>query len=377
MGRSAKVSQKAVFLQRQSKQFLKYFGAFCIYVLISELFLINFGFVDVCKELSDSHKSILHHLKKIKYDSERTRPHLTKGDYDSKLAQWQQKLHFAGSKFRQIEWSYGNICRSDRTVKHLATAMKSPFEEIEFATFSPLTIDGVMLYIFSVIGTKSRILVEIEGSAFQQHLLAANFFAYTTWKHIYIIYDSWHMYAEGTTFYQSLNQSLRKKRTQEPVETPSLTLLHKHLDIHNVDSILSQLSAVGEIDILGIFYNEMDFWIWTSISVLKPRVLIVTYKEQWGPYAVAIRSYQATFEPEFTTNNLFVQDREHELFSGASLGAFEEPVAFFIINGEGELIFPQVVPETCFYPKLQNTGWIKDQQAIWEASRSYSWIRNV
>jgi len=268
MTNSRKLLQQAAFIQRNSKQFLKYFCAFLAYIFFSEIFLVNYGFVDVCQKLAESHRGLVDELKKIEERAGSGYSERTLGVYDFSLKNRYSKLFMTASKFRQIELVYGALCESKahQQFEHIKVpSLKVP----QFSLYSKIPTDSVLLYIFSLIGTKNRIAVELEGGHFQSSYHAsANFLFYPLWRQIVVIYNSFSGYTEGTKFYQNLEQTYKRERKHLTDQVyPKVTLIYKHLDIENVEFVLyNDAHVIGEIDVLFIFLDGMDFWIWTRYA---------------------------------------------------------------------------------------------------------------
>ncbi|GJQ08332.1 hypothetical protein GpartN1_g123.t1 [Galdieria partita] len=396
MTNSQKLLQQAAFVQRNSKQFFKYFFAFLVYIICSEIFLVNYDFVDVCQKLADSHQGLVTELNKIQKLVESGSSERMLGSYDFKLEKQSSKLFLLSSKFRQTELVYGGLCES-KAHQQFERIKLTSLKTFDFSVYSSISMDSALMYIFSIIGTKNRIAVELEGGHFKSvYHASAHFLLYPSWSQIVVIYSSFSGYTEGTTFYQTLEQTYKRGRKLDSYQQyPTVTLIHKHLDIENVEQALYNAGVTGQIDVLCIFLDGMDFWIWTRMSVIKPRVVVVTYQEYFGPDIVAVRSYQPNYEQDgsrFYHSGKNEQSRNN-LFTGASLAAFirasskkgyrfvgclqKDPVALFIRNGEGERFIPETSADICFRDKVQDKVWLKDQQILWEESHSYSWAYNV
>ncbi|EME25790.1 uncharacterized protein Gasu_65500 [Galdieria sulphuraria] len=395
MTNSQKLLQQAAFVQRNSKQFLKYFCAFLVYIFFSEIFLVNYGFVDVCHELAVSHQSLVAELNRIQKQVESGYKERALGIFDFKLEKQNSKLFLLSSKFRQTELAYSGLCESKASQQF--EKIKFPFLKIfHFSQYSTVATDSALLYIFSIIGTKNRVAVELEGGHFQSaYHASAHFLLYPLWSQIVVIYSSFSGYTEGAKFYQTLEQTYKREKKHDlHQQYPTVTLIYKHLDIENVEQALSNARVIGEIDYLCSLVLFILF-IFIRISTVKPRVLVVTYQEYFGPDIVAVRSYQPNDEQDgsrFYHCGKKEQGRNN-LFTGASLAAVirasrkkgyrlvgclqKDPIALFIRNGEGERFLPEATADSCFRDKLQDNVWLRDQQILWEESHSYSWVYDV
>ena len=84
----------------------------------------------------------------------------------------------------------------------------------------------------------------------------------------------------------------------------------------NVDALLSSAGFTGEIDLLCIDIDGLDYWVWRALqtATATPRVVVVEYQCIWGPErSVAVR-YRPDFQPVF--------DGPYGIYNSASLAAF-------------------------------------------------------
>jgi hypothetical protein len=63
----------------------------------------------------------------------------------------------------------------------------------------------------------------------------------------------------------------------------------------NVNSILSTGGFRGEIDLLSIDIDGMDYWIWKAIDVVEPHAVVIEYQSILGPE----RSWTVPYKPDF------------------------------------------------------------------------------
>ena len=145
----------------------------------------------------------------------------------------------------------------------------------------------------------------------------------------------------------------------------------------NVNKLIEGNGFSGEIDLLSIDMDGVDYWIWDAISCTSPRVVIVEYHNILGPD----RSITVPYTPDFNRFD------SHPDYLGASLKAFVklgrkkgyrligvnkyEFNAFFIRNDIASDLFPEIEVSSCFahaqsrdgmekrYPDIKNFEWIE------------------
>jgi hypothetical protein len=83
----------------------------------------------------------------------------------------------------------------------------------------------------------------------------------------------------------------------------------------NINEIVGK-SCTGEITLLGVDVDGMDYYLWEALTCVSPRVVVVEFNSSFGPD----RSVTVPYEPEFD------RTKKHRLgfYHGASLAALEK-----------------------------------------------------
>ena len=217
-------------------------------------------------------------------------------------------------------------------------------EEVEFGSFSQTGEDGILHFIFSLIGTNDRRAIEIcAGDGITCN--AANLIVNHGWTALLVDGDAGNVHA-GNDFYKECPET----RVWPP------TFVQAWVTAENVNSIIEGAGFSGEIDLLSLDIDGMDYWVWKAIKCATPRVVVLEFQNIWG----SERSVTVPYDPLFVAE--FVNGEPN--YAGASLAAFiklgrEKGYrlvgcqsygfnAFFIRSGVGEDIFPEVDPASCF-----------------------------
>jgi hypothetical protein len=224
-----------------------------------------------------------------------------------------------------------------------------PLRDVAFRSYSQNQEDGILLYLFALIGTTNRIAVEIcAGDGIECN--TANLVINHGWTALLVDGDEKRV-ARGREFYA--------RRRETRVWPP--TFAQQWVTAENVNELLTEHGVTSPIDLLSLDLDGVDWWIWKAISVIDPRVVIVEYQDIWGPERAVTVPYDAGFRAEF-------RDRAPD-YAGASLAAFVklgrekgyrlvgcEPLgfnAFFVRDGVGEDQLPEIDPASCFgHPKV-------------------------
>ena len=94
-----------------------------------------------------------------------------------------------------------------------------------------------------------------------------------------------------------------------------IKIVNSYITVDNADALIADLAGAGEgggeLDMLSIDIDTIDYWIWDAIRTVKPRLVVIEYNAALPPH---IRKTVA-HDPAM------VWDGSN--FSGASLGALE------------------------------------------------------
>jgi hypothetical protein len=220
----------------------------------------------------------------------------------------------------------------------------------EFKIFSQNGEDGILLYIFSKIGTTHQNFVEI-GAGDGQECNTANLSLNFGW-HGLLVDANANNFAHATEFY--------RERLREHADY--VILAHRMVTRENVNLLLREYGFSGIIDLLSIDIDGNDYWIWDAITSIAPRVVVIEYNAALGPeMSVAIK-----YAPEHDVASV----PQGWLYYGASLMALVKlgvakgyklvgcdrrgVNAFFVNNDIADDLLHPLSPERAYFPHWWN-----------------------
>lgn len=223
-----------------------------------------------------------------------------------------------------------------------ATNTLPSFSDMGFHTYSQTDEDGFLLYIFSLIGTTSKKVIEMCcGDGIECN--AANLIINHGWKGLLIDGDEAQLKI-GREIYKFI-----KTTSNKPPQ-----LVNAWISAENVNGLITDYGFSGEIDLFSLDMDGVDYWIWKSINSVNPRVLVVEYNTYWD----ADKSVTVPYDPKFQRQII-----DGAYYCGASLRAFvnlgkklgyrlvgantKKFNAFFIRNDLGLDVLPEVSVESC------------------------------
>ena len=220
--------------------------------------------------------------------------------------------------------------------------------EVGFKVYSQNDEDGVLLFVFAVIGMTNRIAIEIAaGNGIESN--SANLII----NHGFL----------GLLFEGDINKVAEGKRFFEG--HPNSAYLPPYfvtdwITRENVDQLIrgnlppGSVQASNEIDLLSLDLDGNDYWILEAIKCVVPRVIILEFNAVWG----AERAMTIPYDPSF------VFKPEPIPYAGASLAAFVKLLkgrgyrlvgverlgfnAIFVRNDLAPELLPEVTAKDCF-----------------------------
>jgi hypothetical protein len=288
-----------------------------------------------------------------------------------------KKIKSTFSPNREIKASYSKLDRLlqiNLEMKYLdmfqSLKYLPPFDKVEFSSYSQNGEDGILLFIFLIIGTKSKKVVEI-GAGNGIECNAANLIINHGWSGL-LIDGKKRNTEKGKSFYKQRTNAWKFTRIEPKIVNSWIT-------IENVNTLIESNGFSGDIDLLSLDIDGIDFWIWKAIEVVSPRVVILEYNNRWA----ANQSVSVPYNSNFVGLEILPEGKG---YFGASLMAYTKLAkekgyrliganspntnAFFMRNDTGLETFPEVTVSSCLssdYALLQHKlkyPLIKDMPVI-------------
>lgn len=174
----------------------------------------------------------------------------------------------------------------------------SSIQEIEFKVFSQWGDDGIIQWLIHKIGITQKTFVEFGVENYKE----SN-------TRFLLINNNW----RGLIMDGSL-ANINYVKSQDYYWKHDLEVKSHFITRENINDIISSSAFTGEIGLLHIDLDGNDYWIWESITVVDPIVVIVEYNSVFGDQRPISVPY----------DKLFIRTEKHysSLYFGASLTAF-------------------------------------------------------
>src|SRR5579863_9823717 len=203
--------------------------------------------------------------------------------------------HLISHPVRQALEDYFVLRRSNKATQVLLSmqykemlALHLPmpkFEDVEFRAYSGDGEDGILLYLFSVLGTTNKKCVEVCGGWGYDN--TTNLIVNHGWKGLFF---------DGSEKKIRKGQHFYSRCADTKVWPPKL--VHTWVTAENINGLLEKHGYTGEIDLLSLDMDGVDYWIWKAIECVNPRVVVLEFNNALGPeWSVTI-----PYNPSFITD---------------------------------------------------------------------------
>lgn len=143
-------------------------------------------------------------------------------------------------------------------------------KETGFKVFSQFEEDGLLLYLFSIIGMDNKVFIEI-GSDDGINSNSANLFFHFGWRGLFIDGNK-RSINRGKYFFDRFPHKWQYKPT----------FVHQLVNRENINSTIKGAGYQGDIGLLSIDIDGNDYWIWDALDVVSPKVVIIETHNVFG-----------------------------------------------------------------------------------------------
>ena len=222
------------------------------------------------------------------------------------------------------------------------------FRDVGYSNYSQFNEDGVLEYIFALIGTTNKVIVEMCcGTGLECN--AANLIINHGWSGLLFDGSEENIAYASQFFNRHLSYFNRPK------------LKHAWITKNNFNDLMLENNIGGEIDVFSLDIDGNDYWLLKALEAITPRVIILEAHMHLGPDL----EYTVPYSDDFVVGVHDFDGAPTRMHSGASVLAFKNiceeqgyrligksgtpsPNIIFMENGIGEEYFPAIEVEDIF-----------------------------
>lgn len=206
------------------------------------------------------------------------------------------KLHpSVGIQQRQLMQHY-LVCQQNTAAGSNAVNQLPDIRTTGFKVFSQFEEDGLLLYLFSLIGEGGKTFVEI-GANDGINSNCSNLAIHFGWSGLFLEGDKTRI-RRGEKFYS---------RIPSPWH-PKPKFVQAIVQRENINELLTENGFSGEIELLSIDIDGNDYWVWDAITVVQPKVVIIETHTEF-----ALRNIVVPYDPHY------MYPGAHPVYHGASV----------------------------------------------------------
>ena len=281
----------------------------------------------------------------------------------NQLLNWLRRRGIALAQFESCAGTQEIQALLKMTYKsYKSEGIKPSFHDVGFRRHSQFEEDGILLYIFSLIGEESRKIVEVCCGDGQQSM-AANLIVNHGWQGLLF---------EGDLALVKAAQSFYKRQSDCLFNQPIIK--QAWITAESINSLIAEGGYSGEVDFLSLDIDGNDYWVWKAIDKISPRVCVFeTHNIIPANLALTI-PYDPKFIkeiPDFHSASLLAMTKLSKEKGYRLIGAHRHGFnAFFMRNDVGIDIFPEVsiesVHDNAFTRWSQSNRWPKVKHLDWQ-----------
>jgi len=197
-----------------------------------------------------------------------------------------------GIQQRQLMQHY-LVCKENKQLPDIRTT--------GFKVFSQFEEDGILLYLFSIIGEGSKTFVEI-GANDGINSNCSNFAIHFSWSGLFLE-GSQKLIKRGEKFYS---------RIPTPYH-PKPNYVQAIVQRENINELLSSNGISGDFELLSIDIDGNDYWVWDAITVARPKVVVIETHIEFGLHNIVV-----PYDPDYMFPG------KHPVYHGASVVAMNK-----------------------------------------------------
>jgi hypothetical protein len=221
------------------------------------------------------------------------------------------------------------------------------FRDIGFQVYSQGDEDGILLYLFALLGSRTRIALEICAGDGKE-CNSANLILNHKWHGVLLDGSERNVWSGKDWYYRHRAALVSLPRFE-----------HAWITRDNVNEVVRRMRISGEIDLLSLDIDGNDYWVWEALDVVSPRVVLAEYNPILGPERSTTIPYAPNFDayqypmygwlPNYCGASLaaltkLARQKGYRLV-GTSSAEFN---AFFVREDVASGVLPEVTVASCF-----------------------------
>jgi hypothetical protein len=217
----------------------------------------------------------------LKKTSEKASTQLkTLGDKLSDARQSLSSIHAQSHILKRETESLKVLCGHVAAQHSRQLPATASLKEAEFQVFSQWGEDGIIQFLLAHVPVPNTVFVEFGVESYAE----AN-------TRFLLLHDYWSgLIIDGS------EQHMQGVRESDLSWRHTLHAKSAWISADNINELIRGAGISGDIGILSVDIDGVDYWVWQAIDVVQPRIVIAEYNSLFGPEAKVTPPYDPTFE---------------------------------------------------------------------------------
>ena len=199
-----------------------------------------------------------------------------------------EPFHRAVRRLNSIWKAVGHLSRDAALIREAlgriearqTEAAGASFAEQEFRVFSQWGEDGILAHLLRHVKVPRKVFVEFGVETYVE--------ANTRWL---LVNDGW----SGLVLDGSEDNIATIRRDPIYWQHP-LKAVQAFITRENINDLLTTQGLTGEIGILSVDIDGVDYWVWEAITAMQPAIVVAEYNSLLGPERAVTVPYDSEFQ---------------------------------------------------------------------------------
>lgn len=290
----------------------------------------------------------------------------------------------ARAKFRKLK------IRSPRRLRRRFKVSKRQRHSLEFGLVSRYPTDGILLYVFAVLGARDKMVIEMDGASGSGIFRGSACFTLLHGWNAVLLYQKWSGFNTAHQYYEdsSPGGAFLWRKLNFP---DSVVIVAEENELRGAaNETIARNGVGGSVDLLYLLLDGYDLHTWKNVTIISPRVVVLFYQDFWGHKIKASRICNFSEHVNSCGETDMVDTGRKRLYNGGSIAAIAStakklgyrliwclrsaPIALFLktIEDPHNLLFKTVRTKDCVSQR-ESPEWRLDMEAQWDYAQRFSW----
>jgi hypothetical protein len=199
-----------------------------------------------------------------------------------------EPFHRAVRRLNSIWKSVGQLSRDAALIREALGRIEArqtaaagvSFAEQEFRVFSQWGEDGILAHLLRYVDVPRKVFVEFGVETYVE--------ANTRWL---LVNDGWSgLVLDGS------DDNIAAIRREPIYWQHPLKAAQSFITRENINDVLTAQGLSGEIGILSVDIDGVDYWVWEAITAVQPAIVVAEYNSLLGPDRAVTVPYDPAFQ---------------------------------------------------------------------------------